>query len=100
MTARKLWQKLVSKHPKMLMVLNGHVLNDGLGRLTSTGDAGNPVEQMLVNFQMRPKLGGGYLRLLEFLPDGVTVQVKDYSPVAKMYKTGPDNSFVLKIPAP
>ena len=96
----ELWRKLVSKHPKMLFVINGHVLNDGLGRLTSDNDAGNPVHQMLVNFQMKPKLGGGYLRLLEFLPDGTTVQVKDYSPVKDNYKTGPDNAFKLTIPAP
>ncbi len=96
----ELWQKLVSKHPKMLMTICGHVLKDGLGMLTSTGEAGNAVHQMLVNFQMKPRLGGGYLRLLEFLPDGETVQVKDYSPVLNTYKTSPDNSFVLKVPAP
>ena len=96
----ELWQKLVSKHPKMLMTLCGHVLMDGLGNLQSTGEAGNTVHQMLVNFQMKPRLGNGFLRLLEFLPDGETVQVKDYSPLSNMYKTGPDNSFVLKIPAP
>jgi hypothetical protein len=94
----ELWQKLVSKHPKMLMVINGHVLNDGLGRLTSQGDAGNPVHQMLVNFQMKQHLGDGFLRLIEFLPDGETVQVKDYSSVVNAYKSGEDNHFVLKIP--
>ncbi len=69
----ELWRKLVSRHPKMLFVLNGHVLNDGLGRLESKGASGNTVHQLLVNFQMKPRLGEGYLRLLEFLPDGTTV---------------------------
>lgn len=96
----ELWEKLVSKYPKMLLVVNGHVLHDGLGKLTSTGDAGNVVHQILVNFQMKPKAGGGFMRLLEFLPDGKTIQVKDFSPFTKQYKTGPDHVFTLAIPAP
>ncbi len=96
----ELWTKLVSNHPKMLFVINGHVLNDGLGKLESVGKAGNTVHQMLVNFQMKAKLGGGFLRLMEFLPDGRTVHVKDYSPVSDRYKDGPDNILTLKIPAP
>ncbi len=93
-----MWRKLVAKHPRMLFVINGHVLNDGLGLLTSTGESGNPVHQMLVNFQMKAKLGGGYLRLLQFLPDGETVQVQDYSPATNQYKTGPEHVFTLAIP--
>ncbi len=96
----ELWNKLVSKHPNMLMTLNGHCLLDGLGRKTSQGDAGNPVHQMLVNFQMKPRLGDGFLRLMEFLPDGETVQVKDYSPLLNAYRDSPDNHFTLKIPPP
>ena len=73
-------------------------LLDGLGRKTSQGDAGNPVHQMLVNFQMKSRLGDGFLRLMEFLPDGETVQVKDYSPLLNAYRDSPDNHFTLKIP--
>jgi len=94
----ELWQKLVSKHAGTMLVVSGHVLNDGLGRLSSLGEAGNAVHQMLVNFQMKPGLGGGFLRLLEFLPDGETLQVKDYSPLSDAYKASGDNHFVLRMP--
>jgi len=53
----ELWNKLVKIHPNMVMTLNGHVLNDGQARLTSKGDKGNAVHQVLVNYQMR-RLGG------------------------------------------
>jgi hypothetical protein len=39
----------------------------------------------------------GYLRLLEFLPDGETVQVKTYSPFLNKYMTDPEQQFVLKL---
>jgi hypothetical protein len=94
---QELWDKLVAKHPNVFMTLNGHVLNDGLGRLTSASPAGGDVHQMLVNYQMKKEGGEGYLRLIEFLPDGETVQVKAYSPSTNKYKTDPQNQFVLKL---
>ena len=94
----EMWQKLVKKHTNVLMTINGHVLNDGLGFLVSKADHGNSVNQMLVNFQdpINPLGGEGWLRLLEFLPDGKTIQVKTYSPLYEKYKTDPDNQFVIE----
>ncbi len=96
----ELWQKLVRKHPGFVMTLNGHVLNDGLARLSSEGDHGNLVHQMLVNYQMKPLGGESFLRLIEFLPDGETVQIKAYSPHYDRYKTDRQNQFVLKLKPP
>lgn len=96
----ELWQKLVRKHPSFVMTLNGHVLNDGLARLSSEGDHGNIVHQMLVNYQMKPLGGESFLRLIEFLPDGETVQIKAYSPHYDRYKTDRQNQFVLKLKPP
>jgi hypothetical protein len=96
----ELWHKLVKLHPNVTFVLNGHVLNDGLGRLSSVGDHGNVVHQMLVNYQMQVLGGEAYLRLLEFLPDGRTVQVKAYSPLLGTYKTDPQNQFILTLDPP
>ncbi len=53
----ELWQKLVRNNPQVFLTLNGHVLNDGLGRLSSDNARGKPVHQLLVNFQMKPKGG-------------------------------------------
>ncbi|MHC4394934.1 MAG: metallophosphoesterase [Planctomycetota bacterium] len=93
----EMWQKLVKKHENVFMVLNGHVLNDGLGFLVSTADHRNQVYQMLVNFQMKPLGGESWLRLIEFLPDGRTVQVKNYCPLYEKYKTGPEDQFVIRL---
>lgn len=78
----ELWDKLLSKHANIRLVLCGHDPSAEGARLTKIGDAGNPVQMMLANYQRpaRADGGGGYLRLLRFLPDGKTVEVKTYSP--------------------
>jgi hypothetical protein len=93
---QQIWDKLIKKNANVFMVINGHVLNDGLGFLMSTGEHGNVVYQMLVNFQMRPLGGESRLRLLEFLPDGKTIHVKTYCPLYEKFETGSESQFVIK----
>lgn len=94
----ELWTDLVSKHENFILTLNGHVLGDGLGRVMTTTPGGRDVHQLLVNFQMRPKGGDGWLRLLEFQPDGRTVLVADYSPTRGERNESTQNKFTLTIP--
>ena len=98
--AEDLWRKLIKGRPNFVLVVSGHVLEDGLGRLSSTNDFGQVVHQMLVNYQMKTLGGEGFLRLVEFLPDGRTVQVKAYSPFRGTYKTDPENQFTLTLEPP
>jgi hypothetical protein len=93
----ELWTKLVRKHPGFVLTLNGHVLADGTGRMASTGDQGNTVHQLLANYQMKEEGGEGYMRLIEFLPDGKTINVRSFSPSVKMCKVADDQQFTLKL---
>jgi hypothetical protein len=95
----ELWQKLVSKHANVLFVFCGHVSRGGVARLSSKGDAGNTVHQILSDYQRGPNGGDGYLRLVEFLPDGKTVQIKTYSTTRDDYKADDANQFTLEIAA-
>ena len=94
-----LWNKLVSKQSNFIMTFNGHVLNDGLGRMSSKGTGDRDVHQMLVNYQMKNEGGEGFMRLVEFQPDGKTVQIKAYSPSTDQYKIDSQNQFVIKLDA-
>lgn len=95
----QLWKKLVSKHRNVQFVFCGHVTkNGGVGRLTSRGDAGNTVHEVLADYQSWPNGGDGYLRLVEFLPDGKTVQVKSYSTLLDKYLTDDVQQFTLDLP--
>jgi hypothetical protein len=95
---QELWEKLVAPNPNMVFVFCGHVLGDGAGRLTSRGTKGNLVHQILLNCQSYPGGGLGYLGLLEFLPDGKTIQFKTYSPTLDKYLTDDDHQFTLPTP--
>jgi 3',5'-cyclic AMP phosphodiesterase CpdA len=92
----ELWQKLV-RHHGFVMVLNGHVLGDGLGYLASTTDVGTTCHQMLSNYQFRDLGGEDYMRLLEFLPDGHTVRVFTYSPLYDAFLDEPDQNFTITL---
>lgn len=94
----ELWRELVSKHENFILTLNGHVLGDGLGCLISSTRTNRQVPQLLVNFQMLPNGGDGWLRLLEFQADGRSVNVCDYSPSRNLRNESAQNKFRLTLP--
>ncbi len=86
-----IWQKLVQPSKNIQMVLAGHIglPHDAKAHLAFRADpnaAGKKVHQMVFNAQA---LGGGWhgnggdgwLRILEFMPDGKTIKVKTFSPL-------------------
>jgi hypothetical protein len=94
-----LWQALIRKHATIRIVLSGHVTADGAGRRTDWVD-GRAVHQMMANYQMRRNGGEGWLRILEFLPDGATVQVHTYSPWLDEFMTVSQHQFTLDLTEP
>jgi hypothetical protein len=94
---QQLWDKLVARHENFRFAFNGHVLGDGTGFLSSTGEHGNVVHQILANYQFNTEGGQGDMRLLEFKQDGNSVVVRTYSPVLDRYDTAPDQQFTLKM---
>jgi hypothetical protein len=95
-----LWRDLASRHAGVFLVLSGHVLGAGTGVLTSRGEHGNLVQQVLVNFQMLKDGGLGYLRLLELLPDGKTLRMKTFSPTLGVFATPSDQTGTLAVEPP
>ncbi len=93
----EMWNKLIRKHANVFMVMNGHIPGDGLGFQISKGDHGNSVNEMAVNFQRLPIGGGAWMRLLEFLPDGKTVQARTHSPLYEKHNTSEDNQFIMTL---
>lgn len=88
---KALWEKLVKISPNIRFVVCGHIAHPdswegSVAFSTETNDAGRPVQQMLFDTQA---LGGGWhgnggdgwLRILEFSPDGKTVRAKTFSPL-------------------
>ena len=98
----ELWQKLIRKHRNVMIVISGHVRTGGPtgSYLASEGDYGNIVHQMMTCYQKLPRGGLGYMRTLEFLPDGKTVQVRTFSPSKKTTRTSELEDFTFKLQGP
>ena len=90
----EVWNKLISKHENFVLTLNGHVTADGLGRVVTSTAKGHAVPQLLVNFQMKPNGGDGWLRLIEMRKDG-TMRTFDYSPTRKQLNASQQNQFAI-----
>lgn len=83
-----LWRSLVRDAPQFQLVLNGHEMGSHVGRRTDPNSLGMPVHQMLFNAQgmgggsaEKGNGGDGWMRLLTFEPDGVTLTVRTFSPL-------------------
>ncbi|MDR3250679.1 MAG: metallophosphoesterase [Tannerella sp.] len=89
---KDIWEKLIRPSKNIRFVICGHTADgnasfpDNVSYRTDNNDAGKIVHQMMFNVQT---LGGGWegnggdgwLRILEFMPDGKTVKVRTYSPL-------------------
>jgi hypothetical protein len=107
--AQDIWDKLVSKHPQISFVLNGHVCRTGTGYLESKAETGQTVHQILANYQdntptaggtvlpARGYGGGGFMRLMQFHPDGKVVRVRSYSPWYDQWLCESNQDFVVTI---
>ena len=88
----QIWEKLLRPSANINLLICGHAgdgnqkFSDNVAYRIDKNSAGKNVHQMMFNVQT---LGGGYegnggdgwLRILEFLPDGKTIKVRTYSPL-------------------
>src|SRR3954468_15167746 len=82
-----MWNELVKVNGNFEMTFNGHLGGDGNGYRVDANDAGVDVQQMFLNSQFETNGGNGWLRVVEFMKDGQTVNVRTYSPHFDLYRT-------------
>lgn len=85
-----IWGKLIQPASNIRMVFAGHIgapddIKQHIAFRTDVNAAGKKVQQMVFNAQAMGggwfgNGGDGWLRILEFMPDGKTVKVKTFSP--------------------
>jgi VCBS repeat-containing protein len=93
MTAAQVWTQLVSPNCNVFMVVNGHY--PGEGQLTSNNSCGEPVHQVLTDYQSRANGGDGWLRYYTFKPASNTVEAYTYSPKLGTFETDAGSQFSL-----
>ena len=88
-----LWDALSARHENVFLLLCGHMY--GEGRIVRMGKSGNPVHQLLANYQHLNDGGEGWLRMLTFVPADNKIMVQTYSPALDEYKEEPESQFDL-----
>lgn len=86
-----IWDKLIYPSSNIDLVVCGHTgkpgeFEDASSYRVDPNKAGKKVHQMMFNVQIsgggwEGNGGDGWLRILEFMPDGKTIKVKTYSPL-------------------
>jgi Concanavalin A-like lectin/glucanases superfamily/Calcineurin-like phosphoesterase len=94
-----LWRNLISQHENVAFTISGHQFEDfdQFKYHLDEGDHGNTVHELLVDPQNMANGGNGWIRLLEFDPDGITVHVKTYSPFLNVWDTNPDVRYDIQM---
>lgn len=82
-----MWDKLVSKHKNIFLVLSGHDPCSDVVTTQTKGVHGNTVTQMLIDPQgVDSGLGAtGMVAMLYFSNDGKTITVENYSTVKEQF---------------
>ncbi len=98
-SAEAIWQELIRPNCNVIMVLNGHY--PGEGRRTDLNDCGEPVHQILADYQERTNGGDGWLRIMTFKPAENKIYVYTFSPTldapAGRFETDANSQFVLDL---
>ncbi len=98
--AEEIWDKFISKHENIVLVISGHISSNVVVATQREGDHGNVVTELLVDPQGLDKnIGGtGMVTLLHFSDQGKRVQVETVSTANGLHYM-PYNQFALDIPA-
>ena len=95
-----MWTNFVSTHCQIKLVLSGHEHNGDAGeaRRSDLNTCGQPVQQILTDYQDRANGGDGWLRYYTFDPAAGTMTATTYSPKLSLYETDADSAFTVPFP--
>ena len=80
--------QMLRRHPNVFLVLCGH--DDGEGYLLSHGEHGQPIHQLMSNYQQWPDGGDGWLRYLQFFPERNELVVRSYNVLSREHNHSSD----------
>ena len=95
-----MWEKLVSQHENIIMIVSGHDPSDYIVVTQTAGVHGNTVTQMLIDAQsldMSMK-GTGMVAIAYFSNGGKTVQMEYYSTIRQQWLLA-ENQFTMEVNA-
>ncbi|WP_395242993.1 PKD domain-containing protein [Agromyces sp. MMS24-K17] len=92
-----IWNTFVSTHCQIRLVLSGHEHSGDAGesRRADDNSCGQPVQQIMTDYQDRPNGGDGWLRYYTFDPAAGTMTARTYSPKLGQFESDADSAFTL-----
>jgi PKD repeat protein len=95
--AETAWTDFVSQQCSIKLVLSGHYHDGDLGEANRSdlNRCGQPVQQVLTDYQDRANGGDGWLRYYTFDPAAGTMTATTYSPKLSLYETDADSAFTV-----
>ena len=95
--AETAWTNFVSQQCTIRLVLSGHYHQGDLGEANRSdlNRCGQPVQQILTDYQDRANGGDGWLRYYTFNPAAGTMTATTYSPKLDQFETDADSAFTL-----
>lgn len=100
---KAIWDKLLYPSTNIVMLICGHACEiapykDNVGFCMDKNASGKNIAQMMFNAQTADGFwhgngGDGWLRVLEFMPDGKTVKVRTFSPLFAISPITADKSW-------
>lgn len=101
---KDIWEKLIYPSDNIIMLVCGHACQiadnykDNVSFRTDKNAKGREIHQMMFNAQTADgewsgNGGDGWLRILEFLPDGKTIKIRTYSPLFGFSKLTADKAW-------
>ncbi|WP_347756837.1 PKD domain-containing protein [Agrococcus sp. ProA11] len=92
-----LWEQFVSTHCQIRLVVAGHSNVGDLGEANRTdlNSCGQPVQQILTDYQSRANGGNGWLRYYTFDPAANTMRATTYSPTLDQFETDANSAFTV-----
>jgi len=85
----------VRRNPNIALVQCGHFHEEF--RQTATNVRGNPVHELLADYQDDPNGGDGWLRILSFDMGAQRIEVETYSPFLGQYRSADESRFSLAL---
>ncbi len=107
-SANQLWTDFISQQCQVKLVLSGHFHNGDAGEANRSdlNRCGEPVQQVLTDYQDRANGGDGWLRYFTFDPAASTMTARTYSPKLGTFESDADSAFTVpfslagSVPAP
>lgn len=91
--AEELWNWFLRRNPSVFMVNCGHFHEEY--NQTSINVYGNPVHEILADYQDDPNGGNGWLRYYEIDVDSNSIRAESYSPWLDQFRSAGESKFSL-----